>query len=325
MLSFLYQKKEATRPHYQLAMFLIRSVLVSILVAVVLASAASARFPGATTRPLFTTKTAVATRKAGFVLAIPRGGAGPLDPEVAARAMACAGMAQGLLLNVAPEMASEMYGPIEKGKKVSKEDATQFMISQIGCGILSYGVALYALLLKEADLSVAIQATYILWFYHSLRMILSGDWDRACGVGASSGGWFSVAIFSWAIFAMTQGFADTANKVLSAFWILCGVQMIVAPESAWASWRGDPKKLTDRLKFTLSTFGYYLVAFSAVPLAMLMLDATPVQAAGYGSLVWAAYFLINILNGSYKKIGVAEGKHWIWFALHGIVSATTLL
>jgi len=253
--------------------------------------------------------------------AIPRGGAGSLDAEVTAKVATVVTMAQGLLFNVAPDMFNEQYGI----KGMASEEATQFMTGQVGCGILSYGIVLYALLFQKTSLSVAILASYVFSLYHNLRMVLNGHWNEACGRGSSGGGWFVVAIFTGAIYAMTQDYADTANKVLSVFWSLCGLQMVLAPKSAWTLWKGNENRLTDRLKLMLNTFGSYLLAQAAITLSMLLFDATPVQAAGYGSLVWAGSFLFNILTGNYRKVGVDEGKHWIWFVLMATVSATTLL
>jgi len=202
--------------------------------------------------------------------------------------------------------------------------------SSTGTGVLAYGLLLYSLLFKGTSIQTAYQISYIPWVYHHVKMILTGGWEDIFGAGSTGPAWVSLATFIFAIYAMSQDYADTAIKALSALWTFSGIQFFLSPVAAcgaWSSGKYDAKKrpVTAACTVMSNCFAFYLVAISVTPLSMVMFDASPVEAAGYGALVWGALHAYNILSGTIAKGGFDETKIWSWLALNAVMAAAALL
>lgn len=255
------------------------------------------------------------------ILQTPRGGDGGtplLDPELTVKIFSVIVGLQGLVMNTGPKASNEMYGITGN----DNDALAQFLGGQFGAGILSTGIFLYCLLFEKTSLVTANKALYVFWMYQAIRQWLSGTAEE---VGASDAMKMTVTLFTLSLVGLMQDdYATMTIKVSSAFWALSGIQMLLAPDTAMKTWKNDIA-LTPVTSFLMKMFGIWLLSFGAINGSMLFWDASPVQACGYFSAIWAlshGYFLVD---GTYKELNIPEGSQVVWMLVHLLIVVTTLL
>ena len=112
-------------------------------------------------------------------------------------------------------------------------------------------------------------------------------------------------------------------KILSAFWTLSGLHMIVSPQTALSSWQNNVK-LNRTTSLLLQSYGYYLLSIAAANSSIQFLDDTPAKAVGYGSIVYGFMHGIHLLDVTYKQLGIPQGSQAFWLLIHIALMATVL-
>jgi hypothetical protein len=247
-----------------------------------------------------------------------RGGAGPLDPETTVKVLTTVAGLQGVLMNVAPKLTSELYGLKEN------TDSTQYFMRQCGTGVLSYALMSYCLFVKKTSIYTAIQAATAFWIYEHLRNILNGDVIKG-GYKSMNGEIFALASDTCTFFAMTQDYAETAIKATSVLWGLIGFQCFLAPKSAGTAWQFDANKGNATTKMLCRLMGCYLMAYSAFIGSIAFCGSTNLQAVGYGSFAWALFHAAGILSGEFKTVGMDMLPHLFWLLFYATLIGTALL
>lgn len=203
---------------------MLRSFLLLTCIAVSAARSGCSRRFGVTHRP---------AAKLDDILAL-RGGAGPLDPSAVMKtASAIAGL-QGLVMQFDPEGSGTSYGLDEE--KMGKP-SNQLMASYAGTGILTWAAqAAYLAFVDGATAKGAYLTNVHIWIYENFRVILGKQLERS-GAANSNGAKLANVINILGLVAMTQEkYSTTALKVISGFWIINGLRMILDPAGAKAQW-----------------------------------------------------------------------------------------
>ena len=112
--------------------------------------------------------------------------------------------------------------------------------------------------------------------------------------------------------------------IQAVVWGLCGLQMVLAPMAAAKSWQVDMSKFDDKHGVALSNVGWSMVATWTTVTSMIKFDASPIDAFGYGCIVWGMMHATNCLLGKNKKIDVDDLKSWIWAFINFGASAYIL-
>ncbi len=122
---------------------------------------------------------------------------------------------------------------------------------------------------------------------------------------------------------MTQDYAPTALKLVSVWWAINALRMIIDPAGAGGQW-GFPE-LDDIGKGWMQAFGHGLLAQGLVFGAMSIFDYDALKAIGVGSLSWLIYHLWGMFGGRDEKLGVPTKPMVFWTAYHIFVIYMTLL
>ena len=248
-------------------------------------------------------------------LEVPRGGG--IDAETLIKTQAIASIAQGVVSTRAPKLHGF--------PKVELTNAALGTSEFAGTGILSYGVLIYCMFGLKTSLETSMIAMNLVWLYYELGVILNEDCFPRQAVSSISGAILFSTINVCTIYAMTQGYAKTFIKALCIFWGLAGLGLIVAPDKSAEMWRFDPSKFNMATTTNMTLTGFFLVAASAFYGAIVFFGATPLKAAGWGSIVWALFHVTGLLNGSFKELGIPVAQVVFWTAFDSIVAKSTLM
>ena len=250
-----------------------------------------------------------------MALHVPRGGAGPLDPELASKAFLTLAGTQGIIMNCGPKKSNEMYG-------IKNDPLAEYQAELFGALVFHYAALLGLMLVKGFSTVQANQAVMCLNLYQHLKFYLSGQME-AVGATPESGP-FIVGQFLLLLFLYTQDYAPTIIKIMAVIYGLSGVQMVVSPEKSAHAWKIFPSSFSPANKVLQGYIGFFLISIGVINIARLQYGATPLQAVGYGSVVWALAHAWLSLSGKFKAAGVPEKPQYFWMALHMILAYTTL-
>lgn len=230
-----------------------------------------------------------------------------LDPETTAKVGAVSAIAQGFFMNVAPKQTNTKYGLTEK----DNTEQNQFVTAHTGFALLSYGIMMYCLLFEKTTLQVAIQVVNILWVYHQTSNVLGGKIDKFTG-GDNTGFWFTIFVFAFNAFAMTQEYAVLVIQATTLLWLLTGLQMVLNPDGAAKAWKMEKAEESSFGTLLLRLFGYCLLADAVVIFSLLFWECSPVEAYGYSLSIWACFHAVHLMDGSFKGASLNEIPQMLW-------------
>lgn len=250
-----------------------------------------------------------------------RGGAGPVDATALVKAVSVLSGAQGAVLQFAPEETGVAYGMSEEGMK---KPANKLLASYSGTSLLTQWITMgYLAFAKDATARGAYLMNIHVWIYENFRVILGGAMEDA-GAANSNGVKLAnlINVLGLCLIMAKEEYTGAILKVLSVFWGLNGVRMIVDPQGAADQW-GFPN-LDDLGKAWMQTFGHGLLAQNLVLASMLFLDYGGIKAVGAGTLSWLAAGLWGELGGRHRRLGVPREPMLFQMALNAFVIYCTM-
>jgi len=265
------------------------------------------------------------------VTTIPRGGGGDIvvTPTLVAKMVTLFASAQGLMMKLAPVRALEQYGVPNARASLPM---TKLMTEAVASGILSYATLAYSLLVtQQTSLQTAVQFAYIPWFLWHLDSALN-NCPKKDKKGGSMGtavqnpqvAKIMVAAAALCMYTAGQDYGEKAMMIQAVIWGLSGLQMVLAPMAAAKSWQVDMSKFDDQHGVSTSVVGWSMIAFWTFVTSMIKFDASPIEAFGYGGIVWGTMHTTNVVLGKNKKGGVDDLPSWIWAFINFATSAYIL-
>lgn len=283
---------------------MIRSFLVAIMLA--LAGVANAK------KPLVP---ALARRNRALLV---RGGAGPIDPTMAAKAATGLSLVQGTVFQLGPEKSMDMY-------QCPKSALAQHLLTRCGTAILAFGLMAYCLVVKGASLATASGVVALLWALEFLRGFLTDEPEK---VGMKMEGQYLIfavqAFIAWATLCNTD-LSDFAVK-MNAIWLgVNGLILMANPSGALSMW--GPSDADDCSIYMYRSLGYFLAAAGVFAGSLAFGKTTDnVTALGYGwALVLLHQVAVNFLTGEVDKLGIKKSHMLGWLAADAAIVAAILL
>jgi len=268
----------------------------------VFASLALVLFDTANAVPSFVPK-AAATKQALSI----RGGAGPLDPDIAAKVLLGACAVQGAYSHLAPNKSMGMYNVTD--------DKLSTILTECNGGLfLMYAITAYGVLFTDMSTIKAIGVAQIPINVSNLRNILNGEAESSgCNM---PGQWVNLAITSFAAYACLSGadYATTAVKALTVYIGLANTQCRFAPEAALESWGIEEKDRSPVAIFKAKVLGHTGI-LTAVLIGALISNVDAYKALGYSGIPALLSIVLFITSGDFEKIGVDLAKVYPWIAL----------
>jgi len=274
----------------------------------VFASLALVLFDTANAVPSFVPK-AAATKQALSI----RGGASPLDPDIAVKVLIGATGVQGAYSYLAPNKSMGLYN-------VTDDRLSTLLTEATGGQFLMFAITAYGVLFTDVSTIKAIGAAQIPFALSNLRNILNGE-SESCGCNMPAQ-WLNLAIFSFAAYACLSGadYATTAVKALAVYIGLACTQFRFFPEAALETWGIDLKDRSPVAIFETKCLGQ-LGIINAVLIGALISNVDAYKALGYSGIPALICLALLKISGDFEKIGFEVAKIYPWMAL---VAVTTI-
>jgi len=172
------------------------------------------------------------------IIAIPRGGTGPIKPDVAAAAVKIAGtvyLLQGAYLTLAPNANADAYGFEEMNPCNTK------IFRRLGLSVLNLGVSIFCLVIKNYSLNTAVAINTLLWVADSLSSLWNKESET---IGPSRANDLSILTFNAVTaYAALNGmdWFITSFKALSVYLVASSIPCLFFPKFAMKLWdiKGD--------------------------------------------------------------------------------------
>jgi len=275
----------------------------------VFTSLALVLFDTANAVPSFVPK-AAATKQALSI----RGGAGPLDPDIAAKVLLGACAVQGAYSHLAPNKSMGMYN-------ITDDKLSTILTELTGDLFLMYAITAYGVLFTDMSTIKAIGAAQIPITVSNLRNILNGKSESSgCNM---PGQWVNLAITAFAAYACLSGadYATTAVKALAVYIGLANTQCRFAPVAALKSWGIEEKDRSPVAIFEAKLLGQLGIG-NAVLIGALVSNVDAYKALGYSGIPAFLSLLLFISSGDFKNIGFEVAKIYPWMALVAVAVIT---
>lgn len=288
-----------------------------------LVSASKGRIPFLMQRKLVVPSTLSATSAAAAsdgslskVTTSLRGGAGPIDPELAIKAMTIAAIGQGFWSKEAPEHCLEFYGTEDTGLYA------QVCSRILGGGIFAIGVILLCLFTFDTSVHDALGWATVVWIAEHVRSLLNG-WDAELQGSEPIGRYFWLIVSTFVAHACFTGadYADLAIKLSTALFALNCIIAIFNPVAAAAIYKC--KNLSHDGCILTRGYGFENLAYCTLVIALVS-GVDKQQAVGYLSLPVIPHMIYSIYETNKLQRNVAiSWSFFIWLLYH-IASFITL-
>ena len=247
-----------------------------------------------------------------------RGGASPIDAEIAAKVLGGLAISTGSVLTVADKFCNRSYGVEEE---LSPTDARQTIDHNLS--ILSAGLVMYSLLFRsDINWNLAMALGNLPWAFRAIGDLLNESYKST---GPSKIG--SSLIFLFAAVAAYGGltaadWAGSAFKASSMFALASGLPCLLVPEGACKLW--EVKDATETTNGMVTGVGVTLTGYGAFVTALAWGDDI-ITAVGKKalvdtlSLIKAMYF-----SPEWAALGVSKAAVYFWLILD-IVAAYSIL
>ena len=278
----------------------------------VFASLTLVLFDTANAVPSFVPK-AAATKQALSI----RGGAGPLDPDIAAKVLLGTCGVHGAYSHLAPNKSMGMYNVTD--------DKLSTLLTEINGGLfLMFAMTGYGVLFTDMSTIKAIGAAQIPITVSNLRNILNGESESSgCNM---PGQWVNLAITAFAAYACLSGadYATTVVKALAVYLGLANTQCRFAPEAALKGWGIDLKDRSPVAIFEAKCLGQTGI-INAVLIGALISNVDAYKAIGYAGIPALISPVLMVSYGDFKNIGFELAKIYPWMALVAVAVVTLSL
>uniref|UniRef100_A0A7S0FMZ8 Uncharacterized protein n=1 Tax=Minutocellus polymorphus TaxID=265543 RepID=A0A7S0FMZ8_9STRA len=261
--------------------------------------------PGTAATPFL--PTGAVSKNVDTSLAI-RGGAGPLDVELTAKAATGIFGLQGLYNYLAPEKNHDAYG-----FEQSVDGLAIWMSTGVGAQFLTFAIAAYFSLFHNMPALKACGAGLIVCCVENLRSVLN---DTASKNGVAGGGQvLNLVIHSFVAYALLSevSFAETVGKAFGAWLIVACLQARLAPATCLKTWGFDGDASDSVILYTKTT-GQAGVAFGAF-IGSIANGAEVTSAIGYYSVAVLLSLAEMVASGYLEDLGLSKDKVYPWLAI----------
>mmetsp|Transcript_18766 Transcript_18766/g.32268 ORF Transcript_18766/g.32268 Transcript_18766/m.32268 type:complete len:301 (-) Transcript_18766:226-1128(-) len=251
-----------------------------------------------------------------FVTKIPRGGAGPLNPDTTAKVFVGLLGFQAANAMLAPEMCLKSY--------CHTPDAfSTFLIETNGAVGCTAALLLGLQLFKGMSFEKAIGWSVLPYVVIELKKAFT---KQGGAIGFPSANHYPSVILNLVVMCASltdEGFASGLNKFYGIWSLINGLPMLIVPEKAGKAWGLEPK--TDVGKVVMSNLGLFLIAHGmavSVPAFGLLDGDALMNSIGGAAAAVGASILFSILV---KKFDMGYKPLAYGWALFSLIVAGTLL
>jgi len=239
-----------------------------------------------------------------------RGGAGPLNPTLVAKAATVTALGQGFLSSQAPEPCLEIYG-MDKGNPVAAAWMRLF-----GASVLAIGVTGLCLFFKETDASTAFGWMSTMWAAEHLRGLLNQEESK---LGANPTGrmlWLILdACMAYVCFTSPDNM-ENILKAFGAFTILsCGC-LALDPKGGAKLYGFQDQDLNADTLACVRASGFWISANGA----FFLLSGIGLDAQKAFGIAWAApmvaVFTMLFVTKEFDKPNVNKTPILAWLLFH---------
>ena len=237
-----------------------------------------------------------------------RGGAGPLDPTMVAKANTVLQLANSILV-LSPSKGAELYS-------MPSDPLHSFLLERLFTSLLSNSVAYYCVVFKGMGLEGAAVWSGIPWVAHAIKNLMNGK------PASNKDDGIVLAICAAVFWAINSGgsIADNAVKYLGIFNILCGVLYAVAPKTAEKTW--GTSMTSGAAQYIVKTTGLFMLSFG-VYLYAISTGTDSSKAMGWSMISHLALVLSSLfVTKEAETFNQDKGLLSFWMIEHLITIAT---
>jgi hypothetical protein len=226
-------------------------------------------------------------------------------------------MIHGMVNYIAPGPVCESYGILKPSL------LTQLLTRRIGIVLLSMGILVYGVFVKEWDVEVCFGMSQIPWIVEFCGTILN-DEARRVGFNSSLAQYVALLVHAFAMYGAHHPYSPIIMLTTGCFDTITGAVMYFYPEFSLQS-RGAVMKRTDVSRWSSSyaatkDYGLWLCIYGT----MLMLYAwgtmDPLKVFIYTrTFIFLRSFIVNVME--VDKLGFSPTKSNVWFCYHFVVAA----
>lgn len=253
---------------------------------------------------------------------IPRGGAGPLSPETAAKITGYFTLAQGAACVLAPGPAVAQY-QTQSGIKSLNETNKKLMV-YTGLNLMNLGVYVYCLVFKNYNLKVPSALTSLLFASTDISSLLNDDCFTTgpCKAGNTAS---LVVNLMPAIFALNDSpLFENAFKFQACFFVASGLLALFAPTLSMKLWgmKGDDEMTAG----SMVGLGANICNYGTLISLLAFSGKDPIQCIGYTAAVALLVSIkCNFFSPEFEVLEYDKGPLLFWAIFDAVIAASILL
>jgi len=254
------------------------------------------------------------------MLSMPRGGAGPIDAEMAAKVYTGLVGAQGALDYLSPKTVDKMYQI-----SLQSDPLSAFLQQYVGGNQIGVAIILVVFVFLDGVSSLkAIGFGLLPGELAIVKSLLDGQ-PGELGIKLPMQ-YINGAIQAYVMYVLLSG-ADHAVTVLKfycAYTCLATAQCRIAPQAALKAW-GFPAEGTATQAFATQLIGQSGLALTVAMYTLGVESGEAGTAVGRVAVVYLASLAEFLLSGTFTSLGVDVTKCYPWVVISTVVAATLLL
>lgn len=256
------------------------------------------------------------------MLSMPRGGAGPIDADMAAKVYTGLVGAQGALDYLSPKTVDKLYNI-----SLQSDPLSAFLQQYVGGNQIGVAIILVTFVFLDGVSGLkAIGFGLLPGVLAIVKSLLDGQ-PGELGIKLPMQ-YINGAIQAYVMYALLSG-ADHAGTVLKFYCAYTGLataQCRIAPQAALKAW-GFPAEGTATQAFATQLIGQSGLALT-VAMYTLGVESSGGEAStavGRVAVVYLASLAEFLLSGTFTSLGVDVTKCYPWVVISTVVAATLLL
>lgn len=255
------------------------------------------------------------------MLSMPRGGAGPIDADMAAKVYTGLVGAQGALDYLSPKTVDKLYNI-----SLQSDPLSAFLQQYVGGNQIGVAIILVAAVFMDGVSGLkAIGFGLLPGVLAIVKSLLDGQ-PGELGIQLPMQ-YINGAIQAYVMYALLSG-ADHAGTVLKFYCAYTGLataQCRIAPQAALKAWGCGPAEGTATQAFATQLIGQSGLALTVAMYTLGVESGEAGTAVGRVAVVYLASLAEFLLSGTFTSLGVDVTKCYPWVVISTVVAATLLL
>jgi hypothetical protein len=231
-------------------------------------------------------------------------------------------MIHGMVNYIAPGPVCETYGILKPSL------LTQLLTRRIGIVLLSMGILVYGVFVKEWDVEVCFGMSQIPWIVEFCGTILN-DESKRVGFNSSLSQYLALFVHAFAMYGAHQPYSPIVMLTTGCFDAITGALMYFYPEFSLQS-RGAIMKRTDPTSRWMTSYaatkdyGLWLCTYGLMLVLYAWGTMDPLKVFVYTrTFIFFRSFIVNVME--VDKLGFNPIKSNLLFSYHCIVAAALWL